>query len=63
MHKLIFLLGLLFSNLLFASITDIEPNYTAIVMFFLFVGVTLLITYWASKKTHTAKSFYSKVII
>jgi len=59
MHKLIFLLGLLFSNLLFASITDTEPNYTAIVMFFLFVGVTLLITYWASKKTHTAKSFYT----
>ena len=59
MHKLIFLLGLLFSNLLFASITDIEPNYTAIIMFFLFVGVTLFITYWASKKTNTAKSFYT----
>ena len=59
MYKLIFLLGLLFSNLLFASITDIEPNYTAIIMFFLFVGVTLFITYWASKKTHTAKSFYT----
>jgi len=59
MHKSIFLLGLLFSNLLFASITDIEPNYTAIIMFFLFVGVTLFITYWASKKTHTAKSFYT----
>ena len=59
MHKLIFLLGLFFSNLLFANITDIEPNYTAIIMFFLFVGVTLFITYWASKKTHTAKSFYT----
>ena len=59
MHKLILLIGLLFSNLLFASIADIEPNYTAIIMFFLFVGVTLLITYWASKKTHTAKSFYT----
>jgi len=28
-------------------------------MFVLFVGVTLFITYWASKKTHTAKSFYT----
>ena len=59
MYKLIFLLGLFFSNLLFANITDIEPNYIAIIMFFLFVGVTLFITYWASKKTHTAKSFYT----
>jgi len=53
------LLGLLFSNLLFASTADGKPNYTAIIMFVLFVGVTLFITYWASKKTHTAKSFYT----
>jgi len=59
MHKLILLLGLLFSNLLFASAADGESNYTAIIMFVLFVGVTLFITYWASKKTHTAKSFYT----
>ena len=59
MHKLILLLGLLFSNLLFASTVDGEPNYTAVIMFVLFVGVTLFITYWASKKTHTAKSFYT----
>ena len=59
MHKLMLLLGLLFSNLLFASTADGEPNYTAIIMFVLFVGVTLFITYWASKKTHTAKSFYT----
>jgi len=59
MHKLILLLGLLFSNLLFASTADGELNYTAIIMFVLFVGVTLFITYWASKKTHTAKSFYT----
>ena len=59
MHKLIILLGLFFSNLLFASTSDVEPNYTAIIMFVLFVGVTLFITYWASKKTHTAKSFYT----
>jgi len=59
MHKFIILLGLLFSNLLFASTADVETNYTAIIMFILFVGVTLFITYWASKKTHTAKSFYT----
>jgi cation/acetate symporter len=59
MHKLMLLLGLLFSNLLFASTADGKPNYTAIIMFVLFVGVTLFITYWASKKTHTAKSFYT----
>ena len=59
MHKLMLLLGLLFSNLLFASTADGEPNYTAIIMFVLFVGVTLFITYWASKKNHTAKSFYT----
>ena len=59
MHKLILLLGLLFSNLLFARTVDGEPNYTAVIMFVLFVGVTLFITYWASKKTHTAKSFYT----
>jgi len=59
MLKLFFLQTLLFSNLLFASTSDGEPNYTAIIMFILFVGVTLFITYWASKKTHTAKSFYT----
>jgi len=59
MHRLIILLGFLFSNLLFASTADVESNYTAIIMFVLFVGVTLFITYWASKKTHTAKSFYT----
>ena len=59
MHKLIIFLGLLFSNILYASTSNGDPNYTAIIMFVLFVGVTLFITYWASKKTHTAKSFYT----
>lgn len=31
----------------------------AISMFIIFVGLTLYITYWASKKTKTAKSFYT----
>ena len=28
-------------------------------MFIIFVGLTLYITYWASKRTKTAKSFYT----
>jgi len=34
-------------------------NNTAVLMFVLFVGLTIYITYWASKKTQTAKSFYT----
>ncbi len=34
-------------------------NIAAIIMFLLFVGGTLLITYWAAKKTKTAKDFYT----
>jgi cation/acetate symporter len=34
-------------------------NWHAIVMFVLFVGITLGITYWAAKRTKTAKDFYA----
>ncbi len=34
-------------------------NLSAIVMFVLFVGATLLITYWAAKRTSTTKEFYT----
>ena len=34
-------------------------NWTAIIMFLLFVAGTLGITYWAASKTKTAKDFYS----
>jgi len=34
-------------------------NVTAIVMFFIFVGATLTITYWAAKRTETAKDYYA----
>ncbi|MEA3331195.1 MAG: cation acetate symporter [Campylobacterota bacterium] len=34
-------------------------NTSAIVMFVIFVGVTLGITYWAAKKTKSAKDFYT----
>lgn len=36
-----------------------EPNPIAIVFFFLFVVVTLGITYWAAKRTKSAKEFYT----
>ncbi|MDG1286970.1 MAG: cation acetate symporter [Rickettsiales bacterium] len=36
-----------------------ELNETAIIMFVLFVGATLGITYWAARRTKTAASFYT----
>ena len=36
-----------------------ELNVSAIVMFLLFVALTLGITYWAAKRTRTAKDFYT----
>jgi len=36
-----------------------ELNIPAIVMFFIFVGATLGITYWAAQKTKTASDFYT----
>jgi len=34
-------------------------NITAISMFFLFVGITLAITIWASRRTKTRSDFYA----
>lgn len=36
-----------------------ELNVSAIVMFVIFVGATLGITYWAAKRTKSAKDFYT----
>jgi cation/acetate symporter len=36
-----------------------DLNIPAIIMFFIFVGATLGITYWAAKKTKTASDFYT----
>ncbi len=36
-----------------------DLNISAIVMFLLFVALTLGITYWAAKRTRTAKDFYT----
>ena len=61
----LFTLSILLSSYIFASGTiegEIERqplNIAAIVMFLLFVGGTLGITYWAAKRTKTAKDFYT----
>jgi cation/acetate symporter len=39
--------------------TKQETNWTAIVMFGIFVGITLFITKWAATKTKTAADFYT----
>ncbi len=63
--KYVVCLVLLYSPLLIAAGTiegavERQPlNIAAIIMFLLFVGGTLLITYWAAKKTKTAKDFYT----
>lgn len=36
-----------------------EPNAISIIIFFVFVGITLYITYWAAKKTKTTSEFYA----
>ena len=36
-----------------------SPSLTSIVFFFVFVAVTLGITYWAARKTKTATEFYA----
>jgi len=58
------LLLLALTNVLFASgAVEVsgksEVNVSAIVMFLVFVAGTLGITYWAAKRTKTAKDFYT----
>jgi len=61
----IFLFLILGSIAVFASgaiegeVTKQALNVSAIVMFLLFVGATLGITYWAAKRTKSAKDFYT----
>lgn len=57
------LLLLTLSNFLFAADAQFsgkrDLNTSAIIMFLLFVVATLGITYWAAKRTKTAKDFYT----
>jgi len=42
-----------------APAAEVPLNWNAIIMFLLFVGVTLIITYWAATRTKTASDFYA----
>ena len=42
-----------------ATPTHQSLNWTAIGMFVVMVGITLLITWWAAKKTHSKEEFYT----
>ena len=35
-----------------------EPNAIAMIFFFAFIAITLGITYWAARRTHTTEQFY-----
>ena len=62
-HYAISLLTLLSPNALAAAITEggeKQPiNFQAIIMFLIFVGLTLYITYWASKRTRSRSDYYT----
>lgn len=56
--------GLLLSNMAFADALAGEAekqatNWTAIIMFAIFVGFTLFITKWAAKQTQSTSDFYT----
>ena len=36
-----------------------QPNVTAIIFFFIFIALTLAITYWAARKTKTTEEFFA----
>ncbi|QMT30701.1 cation acetate symporter [Alysiella filiformis] len=62
--SLLGLMTLLFSNSVFAEAFsgDVQKqatNWTAIIMFFIFVGATLYITKWAAKQNKSTKDFYT----
>ncbi|MBI6374958.1 cation acetate symporter [Proteus mirabilis] len=62
-HYAISLLTLLSPNVLAAAITEggekQSINFQAIIMFLIFVGLTLYITYWASKRTRSRSDYYT----
>ncbi len=49
----------IFADAFSAQVQKQSLNISAIVMFVIFVAATLLITYWAAKRTSTAKDFYT----
>lgn len=63
MKALLFLLlgsaGIFAAEALSGAVEKQPLNMSAIIMFLIFVGATLGITYWAAKRTKTAKDFYT----
>ncbi|MDD5373566.1 MAG: cation acetate symporter [Sulfurimonas sp.] len=64
MHRILTFLilatGAIFAADALSGQVEKQPlNMSAIVMFLIFVGATLGITYWAAKKTKSAKDFYT----
>lgn len=63
MRSLIFLLlasaGIFAAEALSGAVEKQPLNMSAIIMFLIFVSATLGITYWAAKRTKTAKDFYT----
>jgi len=63
MKPIIFLLlgsaGIFAGEALTGAVEKQALNMSAIIMFLIFVGATLGITYWAAKRTKTAKDFYT----
>jgi cation/acetate symporter len=60
---LLFILFILTSFSIYANdnqpVNPSEINITAVVMFIIFISITLGITYWAAKKTRSASDFYT----
>lgn len=57
--RVLFIVLLTNSMLLANDTLQRELNIAAIIMFFIFVFATLSITYWAARRTKTAKDFYT----
>ncbi|MDC7242480.1 MAG: hypothetical protein PQJ44_00485, partial [Sphaerochaetaceae bacterium] len=55
----VFAVGMLAAGDASFEATKRELNIPAIIMFFIFVGATLGITYWAAKRTKSASDFYT----
>ncbi|EPA9113695.1 TPA: cation/acetate symporter ActP [Serratia liquefaciens] len=56
---LMMLPGLVFADAIGGEVKRQPLNIQAIVMFILFVGATLYITYWASKRTRSRQDYYT----
>ncbi|STZ77306.1 cation acetate symporter [Bergeriella denitrificans] len=53
------LCGAAYADAIGGDVEKQATNWTAIIMFFLFVGSTLFITKWAAKQNKSAKDFYT----